>query len=345
MKRWHWLTLVAFVLLGLAMWSWQSDLFNTEVTTIAPDHAILPDKVAGPVPAARQAEIKKMYREPRKMEIPEKPEISSACRSLWSSLMALDLIEIDKLPLLGGCEPPTDLANYQKNYREACLEKKDTKACYSAAFFYRAYVTEFLTRDQRIDQISDTKILLDKLFAKFLTNPISAAEVADRMVELLPDYYPAAQAAVFSRLLDLLKGDLKPNPDSAEFKRVADGLEKLRQMNPDDPQNVELDLFMASLKQDSAQQVKDLTAAFEKGSANPAVTAYYIAREQYKLGNAEAGAQWFAKARELAPNDQRMKETADKIKANPNFYKSKNEKERAVFTATFTFNLQSPDLE
>lgn len=343
MTRLQWLAVVSILLLVLATWSWQSKLFQTgDNAPTSAEHSILPQKVAGPPPPSRQAEFKQMYREPRKVEIPATPEISSACRNLWSELMKADVGLMDTLPPLQNCEPPAELANYQANFREQCLEKKDQKACYTAAFFYRAHITEFLTKDERPDQISDPKVLIDKLFARFLVNPVSAAEIADRLVELQPDYYPASQAAVLSRLFDLFKGDGKPNPDSPEFRRVTDGIEKLSQMNPSDPQNVELQMLLGSIGDNSAERVKDMAESFERQSPHSATSAYYLAWAEYKLGDAEAGARWLARAAQLAPNDPRIKETQEKIKANPYFYKSPNEKDRSVFTATFSFNIQPP---
>lgn len=346
MKRSQWLFAVTVLLLILAIGSWRADFFDPKVTWVSPgDHSILAKKVFGPLPAARQAEFKKMYREPRKVEIPDELEISPACRTLWAAIMVSDLREIEKLPQLQDCKPPPNLATHQDNYRQHCLDKKDTKACHNAAFFYRAYLTEFLTIDLRVDQISDPKILLDKLFAKFLTNPLSAAEVADRLLELQPDYYPAAQAAVLSRIFDLFKKDAKPSPESPELHRVANGIERLSQMNPSDPQNVELVMLVDSIGENSAERVRERAEAFEKESPNSAMAAYYLAWAEYKLQNAEGGARWLAQAQRIAPNDQRINDTVAKVRANPNFYKSKENKERSAFTATFSFTIQSPDLE
>lgn len=345
MKPWQWCMSVAIVLTGVLLWTGLTIWSPRETgVPVEEKHSILPQKAVGPPPPARQTEIKRLYQEPRKVEIPQNNEISAACRAFWNTLMALDLKSLDKLPSPQSCEPPPDLANHQANYLQFCLTKKDTKQCQSALFFYRAYLTEFLTKDSRVDQISDAKVLVDKLFARFLVNPIAAAEVADRMLELYPDYYPAAQAAVLSRLLDLLKGEAKPNPDSPEFNRVLDGIERLGQMNPSDPQNGELELLMKTMDpNNTSQAVRDRLDYLERTS--PSMAAYYLAWAEYRDQNADKGWEALSRAHQLAPNDDRINETIKRIKANPTFYKSANQKDREVFTAKFTFNIQTPDLQ
>lgn len=300
---------------------------------------------------------KRVYQAPREVLIPENPSLSGACRNFWQEIMTLDLSdarifnEPSRLPSTKGCMAITEFQALQKSYEADCLAsagqtmtEANQQKCQFALFYFRANLHDFFTKDLRVDQISDPTVLIDKLFARFLKNPLNAVEVADRLVELQPDYYPAAQAQVLAKLVNHLNAGKKIVADSPEIAEISAGLEKLSRMKPNDPQNAEIDILLASLVDENTKQVKRKAAEMMEHDPHSATAAYYLAWSEYKSGDPVKGAEWLKRSAELAPNDPRIKATIERVKVNPQFYKSQDPKVRSVFEAKFRFDLLPPDL-
>lgn len=303
-----------------------------------------------PTPPQQREQMKRLSQGPRQMQIPAGTPISAECRQFWKDLLALDLGDPHRSnPATRQCTPPDELNKLQENYQQNCLTKPITtdpqrQQCFLSLFYLRAYVNDYLTRDTPLDQIADAKVLVDKLFARFLKAPNSAVEIADRLLQVEPNFYPAAQASALAALLDYYQvPESARSADNPKFQALRAKLEDLQRRNPDDPQNFEFDIMVSTLDNENLSEVRNKAESMRHAFPQSAKPAYYLAWTEYKSGNAAKGWEWLQMARKLAPEDATIRETEARIRKNPDFYKSADRKQSSVFQSILSFNLQLPD--
>lgn len=319
-----------------------------------------PQPSAAVVPKPRPAQkFRDMVVAPRREVNPteSKKPVPASCRSFWKQILAMDFGQeslwesSDKLPGVEGCSPPKELEQLQAGYRKYCkvdegaatLSSTDQFQCKSALFFYRAYITDYLTEGRDLKTLRNPHILVDKMFARFMTDPKEGGLVAERLLEIQPDYYPAAQAVTIAKLVELDKSD-NSGGMTPEQGRQFDGLvEKLKQLNPTDPQNIELDMFSQAMVHKDPLSARERAYTLYKTDPSSHVGPYYLAWAEYKIGNPEKGAYWLDVAGKIAPDNQAVKETREAIRKNPKFYLEKDRKKKSVFRGNFSFRIENPD--
>jgi len=342
-------------ILGLAvitaLWWFRSN--NQQAPTI-PENSLAKAQTALPTGRMNQKTFFESPREP----LPTgsiKGSISQRCRDLWTDIRKMNLGDQElfagerpQTPDASQCQNlPEPLASLQKDYAEKCAfpsqpttdeKQKGTKTsnCQLASFYYRAQITEYMTRDQNPKDISDLRVLTDKLFARFLTDPKTAVSVAERMLELDPTYYPAAQTILLADVLTATD-NARGNPADPSWQIVQAALDRTKRMNPNDPQREEMELFMRAARYDSPEQIR------EAANPNTATGLYYLAWSAYRSNNPSQGWQYLEQARKNFPEDQRVGQTMQGVRQNPNFYLSKD-RTNSPFKFTVSANLDpSPD--
>lgn len=348
MKRWPLLLLSLLIAIFLAFW-----LRPKSETPNLPAETPL-SAVQTATPTARKQVFKQLHQGPRTAVLPA-GETSPACRTFWRDLMEMDLADSRyRLPRPKDCPPPPLAAAAQAAFEKDCFPKPErqlTEAerpkCQYAVFLLRANLTDSFTEKEPIDRITDGKVLIDKLFARFMRDRPAASAVADRLLELYPDYYPAAQAGVLAKFLAMLEASggqkLSPEEESARTAAITSGIEQLKRMNPQDPQNQELEVLLASLHAtDHGEQVAERAMALRQAFPDSPQAPYYLAWAAYRSGNPTKGWEWLQEAKRLAPQDPRILETEARIRQNPTFYRSQDPKVKQVFQANFSFHLHDP---
>jgi hypothetical protein len=263
----------AFILFNLILvlivgWFWTRMGKNSSQN---PAPSSLPQVTSLPSPRPLSSENKEIYQAPRRLPLNEDTG-SSACRAYWKALSELDLNTAfhyppnpeQKLPAPEGCqETPPALHSLHAQADRACKNLYDFKnpltkeawiqaaeSCQSALFHYRAGVTNFATKDLEAKNIHDPKIALDKMFASFESDPAKSAEMAERLMELRPDFQQAAMASVIGRFLDAFKNaparDAERGNDP-RWEKTENALRRAREMVAnDDFQMVEAEVLIAT---------------------------------------------------------------------------------------------------
>ncbi len=329
---------------------------------MAPPQVTPPAKVESAVPAAR-AQQKTLFQSPRD-PLPTTaidPAISQPCRDLWADIRKINLGDSKlfsgdrfEVPDTSACtELPETLAMLQKAVLERCsppaapVTDEKLKAgyaanCQLALFYYRAQITDYMTREQNPDDISDMKVLTDKLFANFMRSPKDAAVIAKRMLDIDPDYYPAAQTLLFAHLIETAD-TARGNPNDPGWRTVEADIERSRKINPHDPQRAEVGLFVLAARNETPEVVGARAQQYAEAYPKSPLGPYYLAWSAYRGVNPKEGWRILEQASKTFPGDQRIRETQDEIRKNPNFYLSKD-KTNSPFKANLTTQLDpSPD--
>lgn len=290
--------------------------------------------VASQLPSARAPE-KPLFSAPRAPVKVEDPAIEPACKTLWADLGGLDLKEAlgypprrVEIPAGDKCAGlPKKLDEKHKAFLAACgpflndpekVSSAEWKAkapqCQMAAFFYRAAVTDYLTKDEKLSDIKDPKVLADKLMNQFADNPKRAAEVAERLLEVEPGFYPAAKAVAMSRFMDAQEragGDTK-NP---VWDQVKKDLDRASQMNPEDrKQQTELALLTELRRNNDPVKLGAQAERVARDLPNDAGGPYYAAWAAHLRGDKSSSINWLEEAMKRSPSDERLRESYEKVK-------------------------------
>lgn len=198
-----------------------------------------PGEIPPPTPPVSQAEqtpkqVQDWVRTPRPSV--SSPAIAAAvadsvpapCRGEWERVDALDLQKFlegtetfadpDKVSKACAGLPPTFRAanlllekSCGKNTQEGTPEAQ-RRGCYQALAIYRATKADFLTAELTADKINDPRLLSDKLIAGLGKDPAQALPFAERLLELEPNFAPAAKMAAALHMATLSEGGA---PDKA----------------------------------------------------------------------------------------------------------------------------------
>lgn len=353
------LGLVLFLALGILWWR----PWSHESAPVEGDEAPVP--LTESSNATAQTKQKNFFQAPRE-PLPNatlEPAISPRCRELWADIRKLNLGDSrlfsgDRfdIPNVASCtQLPKNLELMQNTVLEKCnpsaaaiSEEKGKKVwaanCQLALFYYRAQITDYMTRDQNPQDISDMKVLTDKLFANFVTNPKSATAMANRIMDIEPNYYPAAQTLLFVHMMEA--AEIAPGqPKHAVWQTVEADLERSRRIHPRDPQRAEIELYLLATRNESPEIVAAHAKRYAEVNPTSPSGSYYLAWSAYRSGKPNEGWQILNEANRKFPGDQRILGTLAGIKGNPKFYLS-TDKSYSPFKANLTTTLDpSPDTD
>ncbi len=294
-----------------------------------------PSVNAAPVAKLPAERVRHIFRDPRAaIAIPAEGDVEPACRTLWDEMRATVLEQAlayppheHALPVASGCTKfPAELSKFHAKFLEDCgdfLTKPKSipqaawmaKApqCQLALFQYRANVTDWLTRNTPLKDISDTKVLLDKLMARLADNPAAAAEVAERLLQLEPGMYPAAKAAMMSRFMDA-QSTAQGKPDDPKWTKSNLAQEVASKIDPSDQaQQTELKLMTTMRQYGDPARLREQGSEMAKAFPNLPTGPYYAAWGEYLAGNKKGAMEWLEEAKRRAPTDQRVNETLGKV--------------------------------
>lgn len=256
-------------------------------------------------------------------------EVDEACLDFWSEIERLDLTYISDatqggrniatLPNSAKCRKiPPELLFVQKDYNQKCLSRNPTTEtservsteCVVAMYFLRAGISSWNNRDQKLSEITDLRLLTDKLFMAFTKmfgeTPDTAEliEVSKRILEVDPHVYGARKAILIAGTMQGLTDETKKG-DANYWEAFLPQLSDARAINPEDPELVEIERAIRTrgftpelAREDALTQVQA-----EPGSA-PAHR--YLAYAEWKAGNREASRQALQQAMSLEPQNAEL---------------------------------------
>ncbi len=328
MKKVYLIVVVVLTVLVLWLMRPNPEAFHAAAPAAVP---VAPaDVVIAEAPSPRMQALQRAPRQP--LQVKPEDKVAPECVAVWTKLRALNLSEAFTFPPkpealtdVSGCgTPPLAVASVHARYLQDCKDMKQrfraemtgqewsqaVAPCYMAATLYRATLTDWMTRDQKLSDITDPQVLSDKLAAKIFTDPGTAAEVAERLLEVEPDLYPAAKISAVARLMDA-EGRAKGDPANPIWGKLDDRLAEAAKRNPNDRSLVELEFVSEMLR---ARDPRDLDAKLQTlKEKNPALADYYGACIENKTGNQEEAIRRLQEMIARGTRDPRIAATLDKM--------------------------------
>jgi tetratricopeptide (TPR) repeat protein len=204
----------------------------------------------------------------------------------------------------------TDDENQQPEFESKILE------CTMQSVFYRALLTEMLTKDAENLHSFDSVVLVYKMHGMLQSGELfeqlpKLTEVATILAEKEPDLYPAVKASIIFKILSLDKDKI----ETEKWSQLMEDVNQLDSFLVDDPERLELKSYIK--KHEFQEEVDKGLSFFEtQFEENPESSAarYYLAwslwsnhKKPEALGHLEALAK-------KMPDDKRYIETLNEIK-------------------------------
>ncbi len=187
-------------------------------------------------------------------------------------------------------------------------------ACLTGLFFYKSAVVAAATKNQPVEDM-DVQTLSHHLFSMLgqgeMKTPESVAKLeslTNRLMELLPNSPGAYKAALIPRLLQEVQNS---NPENTEA--LAQALEKARELNPNDPQIEDINLFLLTRegRTVSLEKAEGVVAQHPESSAAQLFLAKVYARHE----NYEQSEAMLTELKQKYPNDSRIRDAYAQLKA------------------------------
>lgn len=286
-----------------------------------------------PRPTSVAERTTRLYEESRP-PLPIPKTVGRACREVWNGLRALDLAEFVEypprpglVPSAYGCSPPNaELLRAQTEYDRVCRPlarwkssrpqsewHQATRLCASAVISYRAAVTDFLTRGRAVASISDVRVLTDKLIATLGEDRADGVAVAERLLQLEPQMYPAAKAVLVSLLDDAVTRAVGKNDDPV-WEKVEQALRRAQALEgAERKQLLETELAIAWMRTRDARSLRAKAEAMGVSHPELGVGPYYQAWAAYSEGDRTRAAALLTEAIRREPKQRHFQEALEKL--------------------------------
>lgn len=275
---------------------------------------------------SNKEKVTELFQSPRESIKAESPEVSEGCARFWERLREFDLRnhgkEVGDIRIKTGSEKcetvPAQLKNLHDFFNTHCKDKASSSQCLLGLYFYRAALTDFLTKEVPIRQISDPKVLIDKMIANREINPGLSLEAAQRLSEMEPRLYEAKKAEVLGRLfIATREAQDKKNTNWGELDEA---IKKARELETSDPELIEAELYSEMLRSNGSDEA--LERARELSDSNPQEWRgpYYAAWALFKEGRGQEALDYLSEAQRRDSQNSRIREAIEGIKkgdANP----------------------------
>jgi len=234
-----------------------------------------------------------------------------ACLVLWENLRARDLrrpLEAHTLPADGACtKVPDPLKAYHLQFRETCGQlatADDLAFCTLALLDYRVHITQFLTTGTPLSKIDDLLVLSDKLVASDVDDGKEMLAVAERMLEVNPQFYPAAKAALVARFRTVVAEE-----DGKSWDQTLSALQRAKRFSKKDEELLEVEAAIALIRNRDAKKAEEIATAMDTQFPTSGTGTYYrawIAAVQGDPGKAKTILQ---SAQAKQPDNMRVRDT------------------------------------
>lgn len=191
-------------------------------------------------------------------------------------------------------------------------EKKN--ACMTGLFFYKSAVVAAATKNEPIEDM-DVQTLSHNLFSMLgmgeMKTPESIAKLeslTNRLIDLLPNSPGAYKAALIPRMLTEMQ-----NSSPENTSRLVDAIDKARELNPNDPQIEDINLFLLTRegRAVSLEKAESVVAQHPESSAAQLFLAKVYARHQ----NYQQSETILSELKQKYPNDARIQEAYAQLRA------------------------------
>jgi tetratricopeptide (TPR) repeat protein len=267
---------------------------------------------------------------------------SKACLEFMADVQSLNLEALHnrqqafRLPSRGGCaKPPESLMAYIADYEASCgeyekaLQKEGnqdlsslSEQCLYGLFFLRGGISSWLTQDQPVNQITDSRLLMDRLASAFgsvrrsgqAPNHKDLIAVGDRLMAVDPHSYAGAKAALIGRVLESFE-DKTAWHDASRVGALENLAQRVSSMKPDDEGNAVLQEILETRGFDPAL-TRNYAERRLRANPNDAAAHYDMAWALYKMGEPrEQVIAALEQATRLAPDNEEYRSTLQRQRA------------------------------
>lgn len=247
-------------------------------------------------------------------------KLSPECKKFFNQLRGLDLRDQNgfKGSLSDDCRKvPESFQSLQAFYEKHCLVKPESKECLLALYHYRAALTDFYNRDLPISEISDKKILFDKMLANRSLNPKLSLEAAERLSELEPHLYEAQKTQILQNLFLASQSTSESNLDWSRFDSV---MERATSLSPQDPELVEAQLLSEMFRSSDPRNLQDRARQLSEDFPQEWRGPYYLAWGLFNEGRGQEALDALMEAKKRDPKNSRIDQALEGLnggKAKP----------------------------
>jgi len=269
---------------------------------------------------SNKEQVTELFQSPRESLKSQSKEVTEECATFWGKLRELDLRnhgkEIGDIRAKTGSDKcvtvPAQLRNLHEFFNAHCKDKTNSPQCLVGLYYYRAALTDYLTKDISIRQISDPKILIDKMIANREINPRLSIEAAERLSEIDPKLYEARKAQVLGRLF-LATQEAAENKNGSWIE-LEEAIEKAKELGNSDPELIEAELYTEMLRSNSSDEALEKSRAIADSNPQEWRGPYYAAWALFKDGRGQEALDYLAEAQQRDPQNSRIREAIEGIK-------------------------------
>lgn len=267
-----------------------------------------------------------LYQAPRDPISGSGQEGTPECIEFWNALRGFDLTrgqtefpDIKAVTKSGRCNSvPAVLKNLHDHFNKTCGPNENSAQCLVALYYYRAGLTDFLTRNLKIEQINDPKVLIDKMLANREINPELSVRAAEKLSELEPSLYEPRKAQVLGRLYMATKEASGANGDA--WGKLDEAIRRAKELGNSDPELLEAELMSELFRSNNMVRAQEKAKEAAEDFPNQWRGPYFAAWALFKDGRGQEALDYLVEAQRRDPGNARVKEALEGIKkgdANP----------------------------
>jgi tetratricopeptide (TPR) repeat protein len=199
------------------------------------------------------------------------------CPAQWGKLAAVELAHplkreaVDELLTAGAkCQRmTTPMAILLQTMQNACEGWKrepspeGTDQCRRAIVQFQSELTEWQTRTVSIEDITNKRVLAQKIIARFRNGSEEAAKSAERLLQLDPLNKAAAKAAILSHFVVAYKNRREPSSEGA-WNQYSRAVQRLRDLGGDEEYFLSETGIVASFFNGNLQGLDDKIRKFQQ---------------------------------------------------------------------------------
>lgn len=273
---------------------------------------------------------KTLLNEPRPPVVePQLVKVSSSCSKVWDQIQSLTTSDFEnlKFPSISACQNvPAEFSVVTMKYIDACkklnegavLTDREKSDCRAALYTYRATITDYNTREENIDQISDLRVLIDKLISSFNAGVDPDTDrilrVAERIHRLEPDLYEPMKAIVVAKFDPIFKGERDPVRLADTFAAIEKAAAEAEEFNTADPDLWEAKFLARSRLGQDLDRADQVVDDMRRVKGLEGLSDYFQAGIEWRRGNAELAASLLDRALKRDPKNERYLATQEKMK-------------------------------
>lgn len=273
-----------------------------------------------------QEKMSVFYQSPREPISAAGQKGTPECLEFWNSLRGFDLTrkesefpDIKSMTKSGRCNSvPPELKNLHDHFNKTCEPGANSNQCLVALYYYRAALTDFATRNMKIEQINDPKILVDKMLANREINPLLSVQAAERLSDLEPKLYEAKKAQVLGRLFIATKNSDASSEET--WNALDEAIQKAKELGDSDPELIEAELMSELFRPNNIKRAQEKAKELAEDFPDEWRGPYFAAWALFKEGRGQEALDFLAEAQRRQPENARIKEAIEGIKkgdANP----------------------------